>query len=335
MKKLKLKFLKKKNLFSLGIPVLIIALIVGLVIVKRNRDYMVTLKTKTIPETVQKLGGVLAKDNPVSNIRVESGLYAFDLNIDSAGTPRKFTSYITRDGKIFFTGGTVLSELDKTPETAEQTQPKLTCTDVKKADAPKLTAFVVADCPYGLQMQRVMSKAIGEQPALASLLDVKYIGAITDGKITSMHGDAEAQENLRQICIREEQKAKYWPYVSCYMKAQGQSATCLTQTGVNVANVNACMTDPNRGNAFAQKDFELANKFTIGSSPTLLVNDTQIVSEFDFGGRTADALKQVSCCASTKEGAYCTKALSTDQIAASFSETDVAPTGAAAAADCN
>jgi len=38
--------------------------------------------------------------------------------------------------------------------------------------------------------------------------------------IKSMHGAAEAQENLRQICIREEQSGKYWDYVRCYIEAR-------------------------------------------------------------------------------------------------------------------
>jgi hypothetical protein len=336
MKKIHPKFLTNKKTFSFIVPILIIALIVGFVIIKRNRDTMVTLKTKTIPETVQKLGGALSKDNPVSNVRVESGLYAFDLNIDANGTPQKYTSYITRDGKIFFTAGTIMSELNKAPAanaTPQAAATKLTCADVKKTDAPKVAGFIVADCPFGLQMQRVMNKAISEQPALANVFEVRYIGGITDGKITSMHGDKEAQENLRQICLREEQKTMYWPYVACYMK-EGKTDACVTQVGVNAANLTACMTDAKRGLAFAQKDFDLATKFTIGSSPTLLVNETQIVSEFDFGGRTADALKQVACCGSTKEGSYCAKALSTDQVATAFSLTEVAAAGGTAPANC-
>ena len=333
---MKKQILKRKKLFSFLVPLLIIALLIGVAVVKRGRDKMVELKTKTIPDIVVKLAGSGTVVKEVTNLKQESGVYSFDLNLDLSGQTQKFTSYMTKDGKIFFVSGTKLSELAKTAaSTAEPAQAKLTCADVKKADAPKVTAYVVANCPFGLQMQRVINKAITEQPALASVFDVKYIGAIENGKITSMHGDEEAQENLRQICIREEQKNLYWPYVSCYMKAQGQSAACLASTGVNVANVNACMADAKRGNAYAQKDFDIATKLNIGSSPTLLVNDSQIVSEFDFGGRTADALKQVSCCAGTKEAAYCGTALSTDAIATSFSATDVAAAGAgSAAANC-
>jgi hypothetical protein len=337
MKKFKLKFLKNKNLFSFIVPVIIIALLVGVVMVKRNRDRMVTLKTTVIPEIITKLtGDPTIKVKDITNFKIASGLYQFELNLDMNGTPRTFTSYMTKDEKIFFTTGTVLSELGKTPDAAQQQQPaqaKLTCADVKKADTAKVTAYVVSGCPFGLQMQRVMNKAITEQPALASLFDVKYIGAITDGKITSMHGDEEAKENLRQICIREEQKALYWPYVACYMK-EGKTDACLTQTGVNTSNLTACTTDAKRGFAFAQKDFDLQAKYSIGSSPTLLVNDSQIVSEFDFGGRTADALKQVACCGSTTAGSYCSKDLTKTEVATAFSVTEEAAAGGAAAANC-
>lgn len=333
---MKKQTLKRKKLFSFLIPFLIIALLIGVAVVKRGRDKMVELKTKTIPETVVKLAGEGTVVNSVNNLKSVSGVYTFDLDLTISGQAQKFTSYMTKDGKIFFASGTVMAELGAAAPAAQaEAQPKLTCGDVNKAATPKVSGFIVADCPFGLQMQRVMARAINEQPALASVFDVKYIGSIENGKITSMHGDAEAQENLRQICIREEQKTLYWPYVSCYMKAQGQSASCMASTGVNVANVTACMADAKRGNAYAEKDFALATKFNIGSSPTLLVNDSQIVSEFDFGGRTADALKQVSCCASTTENAYCKTPLSTDTVATSFSVTDVAAAGGAAAANCN
>ena len=54
-----------------------------------------------------------------------------------------------------------------------------------------------------------------------------------------MHGDEEAQENLRQICIREEQSDKYWEYVSCFMK-EGKSADCLNSSTVDEVEINAC-----------------------------------------------------------------------------------------------
>lgn len=73
---------------------------------------------------------------------------------------------------------------------------KLTCADLPKSEKPSLTAFLVSPCPYGIQMQRAFKKAIEQIPQLLSYLTVKYIGAVDNNKITSMHGDKGAQENL-------------------------------------------------------------------------------------------------------------------------------------------
>ncbi len=322
------------------VPIILTLILVGgllwMGMTKRSLDSLVTMKNKTIPDAVQKVTGGSAKVKEIANLKEVSGVYEFELNLDSNGQVNKYTSYITKDGKILFVSGTKLTDLDKKANTTAQPETKkLSCADVKKADLPKVTAYVVANCPYGLQMQRAMKKAIEEQPELSEYLNVRYLGSIQNGKITSMHGDEEAVENHRQICIREEQPALYWPYVSCYMKKAGESASCLVSSGINATQLSSCMSDAKRGLAYAAKDFELADKFQIASSPTLLVNDEQIVSENDFGGRTPNALKELSCCGANTKGAYCTKNLTTDSAAVAFSETDVQTGGSQSAVNCN
>ena len=307
--------------------VIVVAGVLGFM--KRNRDQMVNLRTKVIPETVMKLvGDPTVKITEVRNLKETSGIYEFELVLDTAGTVKNYTSYITKDGQLFFSQGTKLKDLASV--VAPTPKKTMTCDDIPKEATAKVTAFVVSNCPYGLQMQRVMSKAIGEQKELEKTMDVKYIGSIVDGKVTSMHGEEEAIENTRQICIREEQKPKYWEYVSCYMKEAGKSEACMATSGVDVSAVQTCMTDPNKGVAYAKKDFDLSTTLNIGSSPTLLVNDKLVVSEFDFGGRTADAMKNITCCASSTKAGYCGTALSTEQAAASFSVTGTGGTTSAA-----
>jgi len=207
----------------------------------------------------------------------------------------------------------------------------LAITPPTKAEKPALEAFVVSSCPYGLQMQRVLSEIIKNSPSFADNVKVEYIGAIQNGKITSMHGDNEAQENLRQICIRQEQPAKYWDYVSCYIKA-GDSVSCLTSAGIDQAKLNSCTTDPNKGLAYAQADFTEGAKYNVGGSPTLIINGVdyntpQLPIEFAFGGRTAEAVKNIVCCGSAQAPGFCSQTLSTTSAATSFSQ-DYAGTAA-------
>lgn len=283
------------------------------------------LKSRIIPDAVKKvIGDPNVKIKSISDLRDTNGLYEFDLTLDNGtNNPQKYTSYITHDGKILFQGGIKLDTLNtnNTQAGIQPTGAKLSCDSVAKSESPKLTAFLVSNCPFGLQMQRVYKNALSEQPELGNYLDIKYIGSVVNGKITSMHGDNEAVENLRQICIREEQKDKFWNYLTCYMK-EGKTDDCLSQTGVNLTQLNSCMSDQSRGNKYAQADFDLANKFAVNSSPTLLLNDKQTVSEFDFGGRTANSIKDVVCCSFSNKPGFCTKDLNKDNVATSFSLTD-------------
>ncbi|MCX7881462.1 MAG: hypothetical protein N2482_03070 [Patescibacteria group bacterium] len=276
------------------------------------------LKNKLLPKAIKK---ILRDENAkftLSDLKEKNGLYEFQLTWNNQTYP---PSYITKDGKMLFTSGVEINSLFNQKPITQTPSKKITCNEVKKSSQPKLTAFVVSNCPYGLQMQRVFKKAIEEMPELTSYLEVKYIGSVDNNKITSMHGDKEAQENLKQICIREEQKNLYWNYVSCYMK-KGETDNCLNEAGVNLIQLNSCLDDKKRGLEYAQNDFNLAQKFNIGGSPTLLLNNEQVISEFDFGGRNPNAIKEILCCSADKKLAFCNQEFSKNDVAISFSETE-------------
>jgi hypothetical protein len=278
--------------------IILVVLLIALVVIVPRLSLGVdskTLKEKTIPNAVKLVIGNPETKFKVGDVKEKSGVYEFKLTIGEGSSAQEYVSYITKDGKLLFTSGVDIEKLTK-PQSTPTPAKKASCDELPKETSAKLTAFVVADCPFGLQMQRLVNKAITEAPQLANSIEIRYIGSVENGKITSMHGDAEAQENLRQICLREEQEAKYWPYVNCYMKKEGQSNSCLASTGVDQGSLSACMSDSTRGLKYAQVDFDLANKFEISGSPTLLLNEKQKVSEFDFGGRVVDSMKQLVCC---------------------------------------
>lgn len=319
----------RKKAYIILILIILAAIFIPRLLDKTNLE---KAKNEAIPNAVKLAIGDANVKYEVKEVKERSGVYEFKLSIGEGENIQEYTSFITKDGKILFTSGIELEELANQTTT---TTKKLTCDELDKADKPTLTAFVVSECPFGLQMQRLYSKVLTELPEIASYLQIKYIGSVEDGKITAMHGDQEAQENLRQICIREEQSSLYWPYVNCYMKAEGQSQACLTQTGVNQTSLDSCMTDANKGLKYAQADFDLASKLGVTGSPGLVLNDKQTVSEFDFGGRVADSIKQIICCGSTTKPAFCDQTLSTTEVASSYSETIESTIEGSTDASCN
>ncbi|TSC94486.1 MAG: Uncharacterized protein CEN87_455 [Parcubacteria group bacterium Licking1014_1] len=252
----------------------------------------------------------------------ESGLVKIKIKISD----REFDSYASKDGKLLFPQVINMEKDISQPEQRQNNQPtaesiKQTCDSLKKTDSPELEAYIVSKCPFGLQMQRVLADVVKNAPSLAKNIKVMYIGAISNGKITAMHGEAEAQENLRQICVRDEQNSKYWDYIGCHIKA-GDVDNCLVSAAIDKNKLNSCMSDKNKGLAYAKKDFDLNAKYNIGGSPTLMLDGVQ-VSESLFGGRTSEALKSIICCASSNKADICSATLNTLEAAASFSETYV------------
>lgn len=208
--------------------------------------------------------------------------------------------------------------------------PKLTaeqvCVNMTKSDQPLLQAFVVARCPFGLQMQRIMADIIKQSEETEDYLKVMYIGSVDaeNNTIKAMHGEAEAQENLRQICIREEQPDKYWDYMRCYMK-EGKTGDCLKSTSIDIGELDSCTNDSSRGLIYAQEDFDVASEFKITGSPTMVMNG-EIVKESHFAtnstnARSPQAVKELLCCGFNEEPSFCSMELNGSRAATMFSKT--------------
>ena len=325
----KLSFLKKINKNSLLIGIAVIGVIITGVLIFASSGTGFSLSNLNLgfgesndqiaKKAVEYINSNGLSTETVSLVGVseESGLIKIKIKIGE----KEFDSYISKDGKLLFPATPIdmsAKKDDGTGSTATGPTPQ-TCDSLNKTDKPQLEAYVVSRCPYGIQMQRVLADVVKNAPALDSNIIVRYMGSIVDGKVTAMHGDAEAQENLRQICIREEQHSKYWAYVSCQMKA-GDTTGCEKSTGVDSAKLSSCISNSNKGLAYAKVDFDLTDKNKVEGSPTLILDGVQ-VSESDFGGRSTEGLKSMICCASKTKPGICSITLNTAEAAASFSET--------------
>lgn len=282
------------------------------------------------------LSSTLASLVSVSN---EDGLVKIKIKIDT----QEFDSYATKSGKLFFPQGFDMSgEAENTNNTdasdvgnqTDSQTPEEAAASINKLSSPMLEAYVVSKCPFGLQLQRAMAKAVEEQPSLAPYLKPRYIGSVSsDGKtIEAMHGEPEATENLRQICIREEQADKYWNYISCHIKA-GETKTCESSTGVDSAKLSACIANPSLGVAYAKEDFDLSSKYSAFASPTMVLNEA-VTSSSAFGGRSADAMRSMVCAGFETQPEFCAQELDKTQAATSFSAGYAGSGSSSSAAEC-
>lgn len=316
MAKLKLKIPKKLRGNLWRITTIFLALVVLFLLSQKcPTTGMAVLSAKSVAEhTVDFINNYLLQGQKAKLLDYgeKNGMYWIKIRIGG----NVYESYISKDGKLLFPSAINMEERSRL---GGEERERVTCEDLPKAEKPVLRAFVVSYCPFGLQMMRILDEIIEEIPELREYIEVRYIGDIVEGNITSMHGPKEAMENLRQICIREEQEEKFWDYLACFMK-KGETEKCLDEAGVDRSELRACMKDSERGIKYASEDFEMNRRFGISGSPTLVLND-EIVSEFDFGGRTAEAVKTIICCGFSDVPDFCSKELSTQEAARGFSET--------------
>lgn len=271
-------------------------------------------------------GGVTAT---IGQVVEESGLYKISLNVNG----QDYTSFMTRDGKKFFTTEIDMEAVQKEAGAAEAQANQTT----PKTEKPVVELFVMSYCPYGTQAEK------GILPVVSFLGDkidfkLKFVNYL-------MHGEKEMLENLRQYCIENQEPQKLNNYLNCFLK-EGNAASCLASEKIDAGKLASCeqATDAQFKikQSFADKNswdnpnyppFAIFNadnqKYNVSGSPTLVINGVT-ASKI---ARDPESLKKAICAAFTSEPEACKTALSAAAPAPGFGEGASTTTGAAGS--CN
>jgi len=183
-----------------------------------------------------------------------------------------------------------------------QCQNTLAC---RKEESKKLEVFVMSQCPYGVKALNAMQEVLANFDDLDFNVNFIGSGAAKTG-LTSMHGQAEVDEDIRELCAIKKypKKAKYMDYVIC--RNQDIRSTdwekCATN-GIDAKVLKAC-AEGDEGKKLLEENFKIANGMGIGSSPTWLANN-----KFKFAGVDAQTIK-TNLCAHNPTMKGCDKTLS-------------------------
>ncbi|MBU4246166.1 MAG: GILT family protein, partial [Nanoarchaeota archaeon] len=140
-----------------------------------------------------------AAEVAIENLTEENGLYKFSVMIDGKLAA---LSYATKDGALLFPQ---VLDVAKVAEQAKQIK-ESGATEAPpvqaaiKSDKPIVQLFVMSQCPYGVQAENAI------KPVLDTLKDkisfeLRFIAnQKADGTFSSLHGQAEVDENVRQLC---------------------------------------------------------------------------------------------------------------------------------------
>ena len=171
----------------------------------------------------------------------------------------------------------------------------------------KLDLFVMSRCPYGTQAETALKEFISSVKGV--VYDINFIAsydAATD-KFSSLHGDAEVVDNLRQVCVKQYYPSNLLDFILCRNKDfNADVSVCLT--GMNATIVNGCASGQ-EGKELLKKSIAITNGLNVQASPTFLVNNVKL-----FNAVTANDIKTSYCKLNAVEG--CDKQLTNSSAVA-------------------
>jgi len=245
----------------------------------------------------------------------ENGIYKLKLSI--AG--QEYTSYVTKDGKVFFPSGMDIPAEFIAGSGSENTGQD---TGIPKKDSAQALLFVMSYCPYGNQAEEAMLPVVN---LLKDKADIQihyviynnYNGGGSkycldkDNKYCSMHGIQELNQDVRELCVQKYQNDKFWNFVKeANAKCTSQNVdTCwesaATAANIDIAKVKTCQK--NEATALLEQEVQLAALYGISGSPQFVVNDTE-----SNAARTAEGYKNAICSGFNNPPSECSQTLSGD-----------------------
>lgn len=259
----------------------------------------------------------------INSVSMKGGLYYIKFTINSPQGNQEAEAYVNVKGTLIFP-----SAIEMKPSTATTTpgQPAPTA-EIPKKDVVDVRLFVMSFCPFGNQAEYNILPVVKLLGSSVDIIPQYIVTKSGDGtkleNYSSLHGMTELKQNVRELCVRKYDKAKYWDFVDAINKGctNADVDTCWSKiaqgVGLDTNKIETCLT--NEGPTLLAKEAAAGTEYNAQSSPMMFINKVNF-----NGGRTPEAYKTAICGAFTdaKKPAAC---------ATKLQETDATP-GAAAGA---
>lgn len=273
------------------------------------KDKMGTTQPPAVKSAMDLITRELANQGQTATFvkyELKDGLYVVTWKVGN----QESTSYVNASGTMLF------------PYSIPLVTTTTTTKPLTKSDRPIVQLFVMAFCPFGNQAEDGMFPAYN---LLKDFADIKlrYIVSYTDDTktaFTSLHGDQELHQDVRELCVAKYDPDKLWTFVEAINKdCTAQDADkCWTavaeKIGLNTNQISQCQKD--EGDSLLEKEYAADQQYNISGSPTLIIND-----DVTSNDRTPNGYKNSICSAFTeaKKPAVCAQTLAENSATASGS----------------
>ncbi len=148
------------------------------------------------------------------------------------------------------------------------------------AEKHKLDLFVMSKCPYGTKAETQIFNLVSQHPELTQKIDIEIHYILNYDKksnnFTSLHGQNEVDEDIRQMLIHKYYPDKFWCYLSSKNSHFGD--TLWTDDaeicGIGVKKINKYMK--RKGYDLAIEEAHLADSLNVNASPSIFLDGVKI-----------------------------------------------------------
>jgi predicted DsbA family dithiol-disulfide isomerase len=156
----------------------------------------------------------------------------------------------------------------------------------------KLEVFVMSQCPFGVKALNAMEEVLKNFKGSKLDFQVHYIGNGDAKSLSSMHGQGEVDEDLREVCAMKHfaKDYKWMDYVLCRNKNIRDTNWQECAKGDIKADVIKKCAESDEGKQLLEAEFKIASGLGIGASPTWLANN-----KFKFSGIDAESVRKNIC----------------------------------------
>jgi hypothetical protein len=142
--------------------------------------------------------------------------------------------------------------------------------------------FVMSQCPFGADAELEASKAVRQFGTDAGL-NLYFLAHESGGTFSSLHGQTEVDEDIRQTCIQYYAPEKLLDYLDCvnpsYQTIGSVWRQCAAEAGLDANEVQSCAAGEGKG--LFSENIKKGEELGIASSPTMYLNGTPYTGRRD------------------------------------------------------
>jgi len=155
-----------------------------------------------------------------------------------------------------------------------------------------LDLFVMSQCPYGVQAEDLVMPVV-EKFGSDMNFNLYFIARQSGDGFSSLHGQPEVDENIRQLSIIKNNPDKFFDYLKCfnpsYQDAENSFEKCAAEVGLDIEAIKTFAASDEAKALFAE-NIKKADELDVGGSPTFILNNVQY-----SGARTESAITRALC----------------------------------------